>query len=625
MSRSTALGRRIVVAAALPIIGLLAVLGTAVAGIKTSIIELVAGAIAAVAVATAAGLALRTNTYVGRLVRAIKGITVDSVLNTATQSEGATSIVLSREATSLPERVGPLNTVAAGVLDVRRAAAEAAIRHADGVRQGFAAPLLRLAQRNQMLLDRQLAYLDGFEDREVDPDVLDRLFKLDQLATEMRRTNEGLMVLTGAAPASFDATPVDLLDVVRGAASGVESYSRVRTSVTSGTWIAGPAVNDLAGLLAELIDNACRYSLPDSPVDVRGTVIDQGVRISVRDGGPGMIESRFSELNQLLARPPLVDRVPGSAGLGLLIASHLASRLGVAVTLRPGSPRGIVATVMVDASLLVDRAASARPLSMGDADASLPLMVAQLRRRDRLASRQTGDSPDDVDNTGPLVGVPDTKPAIDRYFSPFSPAAAPAAVSPASPGGPAGDPDALVAGTRPVFAPLPTPAPHPFDGLPPGPNPAYNSSRHPATANNDGPLFKLADVGAVPTRTLLGETDDLAAHGLVRRVPKASLQRDREDFDFDDLDDIGGGIESFEPETGRSGTNAGTPGAPGSGNAGTGRPSARSGRIRDNALADRRSPDDVRRLFADHQEGIRRARMDSPRGDRRPRPGGNRP
>jgi hypothetical protein len=33
----------------------------------------------------------------------------------------------------------------------------------------------------------------------------------------------------------------------------------------------------------------------------------------------------------------------------------------------------------------------------------------------------------------------------------------------------------------------------------------------------------------------------------------------------------------------------------------------------------------VRRLFADHQEGIRRARMDSPRGERRPRPGGNRP
>jgi hypothetical protein len=516
----------------------------------------------------------------------------------------------------LPERVGPLNTVAAGVVDVRRAAAEAAIRHADGVRQGFAAPLLRLAQRNQMLLDRQLAYLDGFEDREVDPDVLDRLFKLDQLATEMRRTNEGLMVLTGAAPASFDATPVDLLDVVRGAASGVESYSRVRTSVTSGTWIAGPAVNDLAGLLAELIDNACRYSLPDSPVDVRATVIDQGVRISVRDGGPGMIESRFSELNELLARPPLVDRVPGSAGLGLLIASHLASRLGVSVTLRPGSPRGIVATVMVDASLLVDRAASARPLSMGDADGSLPLMVAQLRRRDRLASRQNGDNPDDADGSGPLVSAPDTKPAIDRYFSPFSPAA-PAAISPASPGGPLGDHDALVAGTRPVFAPLPTPASHPFDDLPTGSNPIYNSARKPATADDDAPLFKLADVGAVPTRTLLGETDDLAAHGLVRRVPRASLQRDRGEFDFDDLDDIGGGVESSEPDTGRSDT--------GRASAGTNRSTSRSSRIRDNSLADRRSPDDVRRLFADHQEGVRRARMDSPRGERRPRPGGNRP
>src|SRR5207302_5285512 len=195
------------------------------------------------------------------------------------------------------------------------------------------------------------------EDREADPDVLDRLFKLDQLATEMRRTNDGLMVLTGSmpAPTSAEAMPVDLLDVLRGAASGVEAYSRVRTSVSTGTWISGGAANDLAGLLAELIDNACRYSLPDSPVDVRATATEQGVRIAVRDGGPGMIESRFAELNELLANAPLVDRVAASAGLGLLIAAHLAARLGVSVSLRPGSPRGVVATVVVGASLLADR------------------------------------------------------------------------------------------------------------------------------------------------------------------------------------------------------------------------------------------------------------------------------
>jgi signal transduction histidine kinase len=605
VSHETPLGRRIIAAAAGPVLALLAVFGATVAGVRSSILEVVVGGAAVVAAAVAFGLAARTDTHVGRLLRAIKGVTAESVVTAAAQADGASAVMLSREATSLPDRVGPLSPIASAVVDLRRNAVEAAIHHAKTVRQGFAAPLLRLAQRNQMLLDRQLAYLDGFEDGEVDPDVLERLFKLDQLATEMRRTNEGLMVLTGAAPASFDATPVDLLDVVRGAASGVEAYSRVRTSVTTGTWISGPAANDLSGLLAELIDNACRYSLPDSPVDVRATVTEQGVRIAVRDGGPGMIESRFAELNELLARPPLVDRVPGSAGLGLLIASHLAARLGVSASLRAGSPRGVVATVVVDASLLADRGASTRPLSMGDADGSVPLMVAQLRRRDRLASRQVGEGgaadPDHAPVPGRQLAVTmgaEASQAVDRYFSAFSPAAPPATQA---------DPDALVAGARPAFAPIP-PAPIPAvpirtgpipTTLPPLPNPAYNASRNPVVAENDRPLFKLADVGAIPSRSLLGQSDDLAAHGLVRRVPRASLERDEFDFDFE-LDDF----------------------VPSEHNAASRDPSDPP------QTPDRRSPDEVRRLFADHQEGIRRARLDSPRSERRYRPGspgGHRP
>jgi signal transduction histidine kinase len=720
MNHMTALGRRIVIAAALPVVGLLAVLVALLAGVKTSIVELTAAATAAVGAAGAAGLALRTNTVVGRLLRAIKGVTTESILATATQCEGSGAVVLSREATSLPERVGPLNPIGAGVVDLRRSAVEGAIRHADGVRQGFAAPLLRLAQRNQMLLDRQLAYLDGFEDGEADPDVLDRLFKLDQLATEMRRTNEGLMVLTGAAPASYDETPVELLDVVRGAASGVEAYARVRTSVNTGTWILGAAANDLAGLLAELIDNACRYSLPDSPVDVRATMMDQGVRIVVRDGGPGMIESRYAELNELLARPPLVDQVPGSAGLGLLIAAHLADRLGVVVSLRPGSPRGVVATVAVGVSLLADRAAPTRPLSMADVDGSVPLMVAQLRRRDRLASRQHGDEDAEYDEADVLEELGErargagqngaggrprngssagngnsrngsgrngsgrtsnsgrngsgsrasraggnrrrdedgadlardagptsagTRPAagasqaIDRYFSPFSPAGAPASDA---------DPDALVAGTRPTFAPLPPgpslpaappapaparhqPMPQPFEPPPTTAHPAYNATRQQPAAERDRPLFKLADVGAVPSRSLLGQADDLAAHGLVRRVPRASLppkdpgfdddgtdfgDTDFGDTDFVDTDFVDTDFDDRDPDD--------------TDPAASTLPNRRPGRRRDagpapKGVSDRRSPDDVRRLFADRQDGIRRARMESGRADRRPRPGGNRP
>jgi hypothetical protein len=177
---------------------------------------------------------------------------------------------------------------------------------------------------------------------------------------------------------------------------------------------------------------------------------------------------------------------------------------------------------------------------------------------------------------------------VDRYFSPFSPVAPPAAH---------GDPDALVAGARPAFAPIPT-------TLPPLPNPTYNTTRNPVVAENDRSLFKLADVGAIPSRSLLGQSDDLAAHGLVRRVPRASLERDEFEFDFD-VDDLGPSehdTAGYEPGRHDPSDPQGTP--------------------------DRRSPDEVRRLFADHQEGIRRARLDSPRSERRYRPGspgGHRP
>ncbi len=68
------------------------------------------------------------------------------------------------------------------------------------LRKGIGDIFVNLARRNQSLLDRQIEFIDQLESNERDPDQLDNLFKLDHLATRMRRNAESLLVLAGADP-----------------------------------------------------------------------------------------------------------------------------------------------------------------------------------------------------------------------------------------------------------------------------------------------------------------------------------------------------------------------------------------------------------------------------------------
>ncbi|WP_158515583.1 nitrate- and nitrite sensing domain-containing protein, partial [Kitasatospora sp. MBT63] len=78
-----------------------------------------------------------------------------------------------------------------------------------------------LSRRSQSLIQRQLALITDLENNEADPDQLENLFKLDHLATRMRRNGENLLVLAGEEPGRRWNTPVPLVDVLRAAASEV--------------------------------------------------------------------------------------------------------------------------------------------------------------------------------------------------------------------------------------------------------------------------------------------------------------------------------------------------------------------------------------------------------------------
>ncbi|MEO3858948.1 nitrate- and nitrite sensing domain-containing protein [Acrocarpospora sp. B8E8] len=220
------------------------------------------------------------------------------------------------------------------------------------LRSNVSAMFVNLSRRTQTLVERQIALIDGLEQGEQDEQRLGNLFKLDHLATRMRRNSENLLVLAGQEPARRWSQPVELTDVIRAALSEVEGYERVAINIPSDVALAGQAVNDVIHLLAELVENALSFSARDTRVVVSGNRIDGGgVMVSVTDGGIGMTQEEIAATNWRLANPPVVD-VSVSRRMGLFVVGRLALRNGIRVQLRSHDSGGLTAMVLLPESLM---------------------------------------------------------------------------------------------------------------------------------------------------------------------------------------------------------------------------------------------------------------------------------
>lgn len=235
---------------------------------------------------------------------------------------------------------------------VHRAAVQSAVDEA-AVRSGLREVFLNMARRSQTLLHRQLALLDRMERRTTDPDELENLFRVDHLATRMRRHAEDLVILAGAAAGRGWRHPVPMVDVIRGAISEVEDYTRVDIQNVQSGAVVGRAVGDVIHLLAELIENATSFSPPHTRVQVSGQTVGRGYAVEVEDRGLGMSREAIEETNRRLVDPPDFDPA-SSSRLGLFVVAQLGARTGVKVQLRPSAYGGITAVALLPADLVVD-------------------------------------------------------------------------------------------------------------------------------------------------------------------------------------------------------------------------------------------------------------------------------
>ncbi|GAA4827570.1 nitrate- and nitrite sensing domain-containing protein [Streptomyces ziwulingensis] len=260
--------------------------------------------------------------------------------------------------------------------------------HREAVRLASEQALLRgninaiftnLSRRNQSLIEGQLTLITELENNEAEPDQLESLFRLDHLATRMRRNGENLLVLAGEEPGRRWDQPVPLVDVLRAASSEVEQYERVELSGVPEAEIHGRAVTDLVHLLAELLENATTFSSPQTKVRVTATRLPDGrVMIEIHDKGIGLTAEDFADINHKLANPPTVDAAI-SQRMGLFVVGRLSDRHGIRVQLRPsGEQAGTTSLVMLP-DAITHGGGGESPVERGDFTVSQMIPERELR------------------------------------------------------------------------------------------------------------------------------------------------------------------------------------------------------------------------------------------------------
>jgi signal transduction histidine kinase len=234
-----------------------------------------------------------------------------------------------------------------------------------------------IGRRTQNMVGRQLDLIDHLEYQETDAARLRELYRLDHLASRLRRSASSLVVLSGLTDTSRYRAPIPLGELIRLALGEIEDYTRVDIDVPREMVITPAVIGDLILMVAELMENATRFSPPQTQVTVTGQVTGDAAHVSVIDHGLGLTDQRLAEENARLARRERLDLVPTEV-LGLFVVGRLARRHGATVELSHTPGGGITASLAFPRSILVSDVAAMVPVTVGAAR-PMPAPVASVR------------------------------------------------------------------------------------------------------------------------------------------------------------------------------------------------------------------------------------------------------
>jgi len=312
-----------------------------------------------------------------------------------------------------------------------------AVKAEEDLRDSAQRAFVNVARRVQAIVHQQFQDLREMEERHGGtPEVFDDLLHLDHGTALIGRLADSLAVLGGSRPGRQWPQAVPLFNILRGAMSRITDYQRVELHSVVEVAIIGPTVEPLIHALAELLDNATRYSPPHTRVHLTAVEVQSGIAIEVEDGGVGLSEEGRIRAERVLSQVSSGLDLAGlgeNPRLGLSVVGRLAQANSFQVSLRPSAYAGVRAVLAVPRELITVAPASsaAQVLSAAPARAASSLSVPPdepavieingdgLPQRRRSAAQPTG---------APRVALPgDSRRAAAR---PPAPAATAAAVPP---------------------------------------------------------------------------------------------------------------------------------------------------------------------------------------------------
>ncbi|MFI8265473.1 MULTISPECIES: sensor histidine kinase [unclassified Streptomyces] len=300
---------------------------------------------------------------------------------------------------------------------VLRSVLEAVVAEED-LRDSAQRAFVNIARRVQAIVHQQAQELREMEDRHGrSPKVFGDLLRLDHGTALIGRLADSIAVLGGARPGRQWSKAVPLYSVLRGAMSRIIDYQRVELHSVSQVAVVGPAVEPLIHALAELLDNATRYSPPQTRVHLTAVDVNSGIAVEIEDGGVSMSEEARKRAERMLRQAQqgidLTD-LGETPRLGLAVVGRLAQAYDFQVSLRASAYGGVRAVLIIPQSLITT-AAAATGVAHGIGTASGPrAALPPTSGRATAASGAPEARPESARPvTGPLpAAAPDEVPAV---------------------------------------------------------------------------------------------------------------------------------------------------------------------------------------------------------------------
>ncbi|MFE0272470.1 nitrate- and nitrite sensing domain-containing protein [Streptomyces sp. NPDC058992] len=323
--------------------------------LETDVAWLVAGSAAAL-LAVATVVALTTRSVLRRLSRLHD--------RTVAVAESTLPDVVDRLQNGRPVDTDALPAVRGGQDEVGRisdafarvvAVSVSGHRQLAAERLGFGMFAAGIASRTGNLVSRQLSLTEELQDTfGHDETLLAELMRADQLTVGMRRQIENLLILAGGEIPDPHTEPMRIADLLREAAAEVEDFRRIERQALDEISVEAPAISQVSHLLAELLDNATRFSPPRSKVVIRAELVADGLSVEIEDRGPKVAPATYEEMNgRLHSAPPYSVLAENAHRLGLFVVGHLADGLGATVVLRRSVYGGTSAVVVLPKALLI--------------------------------------------------------------------------------------------------------------------------------------------------------------------------------------------------------------------------------------------------------------------------------